>query len=133
MTIRKDDIKMNFYKSPVCGKIAMVLTGGQGELICCGEPMVELKANSTDAATEKHVPAVTVEGNRISVVIGSVVHPMTDAHSIQWIALETKKGFQMAHLKPEDQPTALFLLDESDTAVAVYEYCNLHGLWVKEL
>ena len=94
--------------------------------------MVELKANSTDAAGEKHVPVITVDGNKVHVVVGSVLHPMTEEHSIQFIALETKQGVQRKALLPTDQPVADFVLAEGDEVVAAYEYCNLHGLWKAE-
>ena len=101
-------------------------------IMCCGAPMDELKANTEDAALEKHVPAVTVDGNKISVVVGDVEHPMLEEHFIQWIYLETEKGGQRKALKPGDAPKAVFVV-EDDKPVAVYEYCNLHGLWKKDL
>ena len=98
-----------------------------------GEPQVELTANTEDAAVEKHVPAVTVDVDTVSVVVGDVEHPMLDAHYIQFIVLETSKGYQVKYLKPEEKPVAEFVMAADEKAVAVYEYCNLHGLWVKEL
>ena len=95
--------------------------------------MKELKAGTTDAAVEKHVPAVTVEGNKVHAVVGSVEHPMLDNHYIQFIALETEKGFQVKNLAPGQQPEADFLVADGDKAVAVYEYCNLHGLWKADI
>ena len=80
----------------------------------------------------KHVPVITVEGNKVHVVVGSVLHPMTEEHSIQFIALETKQGVQRKALLPTDQPVADFVLAEGDEVVAAYEYCNLHGLWKVE-
>ncbi|MBQ3924033.1 MAG: desulfoferrodoxin [Firmicutes bacterium] len=97
-----------------------------------GEPQVELTANTEDAAVEKHVPAVTVDGDTVSVVVGDVEHPMLDAHYIQFIYLETDKGVQMKMLSPGEAPKAVFELDGA-APVAVYELCNLHGLWKKEL
>ena len=85
-------------------------------------------ANATDAAREKHVPVVTVEGNTVSVTVGSVEHPMTEEHYITWIYLETEKGGQRKALKPGEAPSATFTLID-DEPVGVYEYCNLHGLW----
>ena len=95
--------------------------------------MVELTANTTDAATEKHVPVVSIDGAKLDVVVGEVEHPMTEEHLITMIVLETKKGFQVAELTAEDAPKASFAIAEGDEAVAVYEYCNLHGLWVAQL
>ena len=76
---------------------------------------------------------VTVEGNKVTVVVGSVEHPMTEAHLISWIVLETKKGWFRKHLNHTDKPVAIFTLEEGDEAVAAYEYCNLHGFWKTEI
>ena len=78
---------------------------------------------------EKHVPVYSVDGNLVSVKVGSVEHPMLDVHSIQWIAVESKQGVQIKYLQPGQAPEAVFALAEGDELVAVYEYCNLHGLW----
>lgn len=91
--------------------------------------MTELTANTTDAAVEKHVPVVTVNGNTVEVNVGSVTHPMEEKHFIEWIALETKNGNQLKYLKPGDAPKAVFALTEGDEVVRAYAYCNLHGLW----
>lgn len=103
------------------------------KLVCCGEEMKELVANTVDAALEKHTPAVTVEGNKVTAVVGSVEHPMLEEHYIQWIYLETTKGAYRRDLKPGEKPCAEFLLSEGEKPVAVYEYCNLHGLWKTEI
>ena len=89
--------------------------------------MKELVPNTTDAAQEKHVPVVTRENNRITVTVGSVEHPMTPEHYIEFIVLETANGFRVANLNPGDKPSVDFYEDEP--VIAVYEYCNLHGLW----
>ena len=94
-----------------------------------GEEMKPLVPNTSDGAGEKHVPVVQAEGQTVTVTVGSVEHPMLEAHSIQWILLETKEGRQRKALKPGDKPTAVFVLAPGDTVVAAYEYCNLHGLW----
>lgn len=95
--------------------------------------MGELKANTTDAAVEKHVPDVKVDANMISVQVGSTAHPMQEEHYIQWISLKTNQGSQIKFLEPGAAPNVVFALADGETAIAVYEYCNLHGLWVKEL
>ena len=95
--------------------------------------MEELLANTTDAATEKHVPVVEVSGNNIMVKVGKVDHPTEDAHYIQWIYVETEKGGQKKTLKPGEKAESVFALAGGDKAIAVYEYCNLHGLWKKDL
>ena len=124
---------LKFYKCEHCGNVAVKVYDKKVPLMCCGEKMVELTANTTDAATEKHVPVVAVDGAKVDVVVGEVEHPMTEEHLITMIVLETKKGFQVAELTAEDAPKASFAVAEGDEAVAVYEYCNLHGLWVATL
>ena len=103
------------------------------DVFCCGEPMEELIPGTTDAAVEKHVPEFTVNGNIVDVTVGSVEHPMLDAHYIEWIVLETASGYQMKYLNPGEKPEADFVLAEGEKAVAAYEYCNLHGLWKAEV
>ena len=124
---------MKFYKCETCGNIITKLNDAGVPVMCCGKPMTELVPGSTDAAFEKHVPAVSVDGNKITVQVGEVEHPMLDEHFIQFIVLETADGFMKKTLKPGDKPVAEFILSDGDKAVAAYEYCNLHGLWVKEI
>ncbi|MBR4904120.1 MAG: desulfoferrodoxin [Selenomonadaceae bacterium] len=115
-------------------KSIIMLIGGNGENISCdGKPMNFLKANTVDASQEKHVPQVTVDGKKVTVKVGSIEHPMTEAHLIQWIYLQTKKGGQYVHLTAADKPVAEFILADDDTALAAYEYCNLHGLWKADI
>lgn len=120
---------MKFYKCNTCGNIMELIEASGVPVICCGETMKELIPGTSDGAMEKHVPVVTVEGNRVFVEVGSVIHPMTEAHYIQWIAIETKKGCQRAMLDPTMEPKAEFILTEGDEVLAAYEYCNLHSLW----
>ena len=98
-------------------------------VVCCGQKMTELIPGTSDGAHEKHVPVVTVDGNKVSVAVGAVDHPMLDVHFIEWIAIETSAGAQRKVLKPGDAPKAEFVLAEGETFVAAYAYCNLHGLW----
>ena len=96
--------------------------------------MKELVPGSVDAATEKHVPVVEVKGNEVFVKVGEVAHPMMDNHYIGFIALETAQGVQIKYLDPNDEAAeATFALADGDRAVCAYEYCNLHGLWKKDL
>ena len=113
--------------------IIMLITGGGQEISCGGKPMNFLTANTTDAAQEKHVPQVTVDGKKVSVKVGSVEHPMTEAHLIQWIYLQTKRGGQYVHLTATDKPEAEFIVADDDEPIAAYEYCNLHGLWKADI
>ena len=121
---------MKVVKCEGCGKVAIIVKDSACPTKCCGEDMVELEANTTDAASEKHVPVVIREGNKISVSVGSVDHPMTEEHSIEWIGLEADDGFRIAYLNPGDAPQANFYSEEP--VKAVYAYCNLHGLWKTE-
>ena len=125
------DIK--FFKCEHCGNIVIKVVDAGVPVMCCGEKMVELVAGSVDAAVEKHVPVVEVEGSVVRVKVGEVEHPMTEEHLIQFVVLVTEKGYQVAQLTAENEPKAEFVLAEGDVAVKVYEYCNLHGLWVNEL
>jgi len=122
-------MKISFYECKKCGKVVAMLKGSPCDTMCCGEAMTELTANTTDAAVEKHVPVVTVNGNTVEVNVGSVTHPMEEKHFIEWIALETKNGNQLKYLKPGDAPKAVFALTDGDEVVRAYAYCNLHGLW----
>ena len=121
-----------FYLCGACKNLVYMVDKKVCTPKCCGETMIELNANTTDAAQEKHVPAVTVNGNMLEVKVGSVEHPMTEAHYIQWIFVETEKGGQIKYLTPQDKPEACFAIVD-DRALAVYAYCNLHGLWKTEL
>lgn len=125
---------MRVFRCNKCKNTITFLTEKSGcTPMCCGEEMVELKANTTDAATEKHVPVVEINGSTVTVCVGEVEHPMLEEHYIQFIILETSNGYYKADLKPGDKPVATFVLPEGVKAVAAYELCNLHGFWKKEL
>ena len=98
-------------------------------MMCCGEKMTELVPNTSDGAGEKHVPVVKINGNEVEVRVGEVDHPMLPEHFIQWIYVQTNKGGMRKVLNPNEAPAATFALTEGEEVVAVYEYCNLHGLW----
>ena len=122
-----------FYLCKHCGNIIQKVEDAGVPVVCCGTPMTELVPNTTEAAFEKHLPVVTIQGNTVKVEVGSVEHPMSEAHLISWIALETKRGWMRVHLKHTDKPVAYFTLEDGDEAVAAYEYCNLHGFWKTEI
>lgn len=122
-----------FYLCELCGNLVGMIQESGVKMVCCGKEMTLLKANTEDASTEKHVPVVSVVSNTVKVDVGSVLHPMEEKHYIQWIYLETKNGGQMKRLKPGEEPKATFALSDGDEIVAVYEYCNLHGLWKTDL
>ena len=120
---------MKLFKCAHCGKIIAVLEKENIPTICCGEPMKEIVANTEEAAHEKHIPVYKVEGNIVSVEVGSTLHPMLDVHFIEFIMIETNLGRQRKVLKPGEEPKAKFALLEGEEVKAVYAYCNLHGLW----
>ncbi len=119
------------YKCSVCGNMVEVVHAGGGELVCCGQPMKLQNAGTTDGATEKHVPVIEKIEGGYRVKVGSVAHPMLEAHYIEWIELVcTECGKVMRkHLKPGDAPEAVF--ETKAEKVIAREYCNLHGLWEK--
>ena len=123
---------MKFYVCSHCGNIIAFVKSSGVPVVCCGEKMQELEPNTTDAAVEKHVPVVQVDGQKVTVTVGSTEHPMLPEHYIEWIALATKQGNQRKELKPGADPVAVFALAPSDDVVAAYAYCNLHGLWKAE-
>lgn len=120
---------MKFYICKGCGKIIAIVKDSACPTKCCGEAMQEIVPGTTDAAVEKHVPVLEVKDNKAYVTVGEVIHPMTEAHFIEWIAIETKNGNQRKTLTPTDEPKAVFPLLEGDEVLAVYAYCNLHSLW----
>lgn len=123
-------MKMGFYKCEKCGQIIAIVNETAAPIICCGQEMTKIVPNTNDAAQEKHVPVWSVQDGVVEVTVGSVDHPMTEAHYIQWIALQTKAGNQRKVLSPADAPKAVFYIASDDEVEAVYAYCNLHSLWV---
>lgn len=121
---------MKYYKCGTCGNIIEFMNASGVPVICCMKKMQEIIPGTSDGASEKHVPVITIEGSKVTVAVGEVMHPSTEEHYIQWITLETKKGAQRAILSPGDVPKAEFFLSEGDEVIAAYEYCNLHELWV---
>ena len=126
-------MSLEFYQCLHCGNIAIKPFDSGVPLVCCGEKMAKVEPNTVDAAREKHLPEVTIEGNAVRAQVGSVEHPMEEVHYITFVCLETEKGYQIAHLTPGMAPVATFAVAEGDKSVAVYEYCNKHGLWKVEL
>lgn len=124
---------MQIFKCKKCGKVVMILKNSSCGTFCCGEEMVELKANVVDAAVEKHVPVISVEGSVVEVRVGEVTHPMQEEHYIEWILLETNKSSHIVYLNPGEEPVAHFALADGEEVVSAYDYCNLHGLWKKDM
>ncbi|MCX7615514.1 MAG: desulfoferrodoxin family protein [Clostridiales bacterium] len=122
-----------FFICKHCGNIVGMIHSSGAPIVCCGEPMQELIPNTVDASKEKHVPVSSVNGHNVMVVVGSVEHPMTEEHHIEWIYLLTESGGQRKCLKPGDKPEATFALTNDDKPLLAYAYCNLHGLWKSEV
>jgi superoxide reductase len=119
--------KMEVYKCGVCGNIVEVLHGGEGELVCCGQPMKLLTENTVDAAKEKHVPVIEKVPGGVKVKVGSVAHPMEAKHYIEWIEIIADGTVYRKFLNPGDQPEATFQITAAK--IQAREFCNLHGLW----
>ena len=115
------------YKCGVCGNIVTVLHAGGGTLVCCNQPMNLLVENTTDAAQEKHVPVIEKIDGGFKVKVGSVAHPMTEEHFIEWIVIEAGGQVLLQMLRPGGAPEAVFKTDAKE--IKAREYCNLHGLW----
>jgi superoxide reductase len=123
--------KLQIYKCEVCGNVVEVIHAGAGELVCCGQPMKLFKENTTDAATEKHVPAIEKLEKGIKAKVGEVAHPMKEDHYIEWIEVIFPTGrANRQFLEPGQTPEAEFPCAEGK--VIVREYCNIHGLWKAE-
>lgn len=122
-------MEMKFYRCRHCGNIIAYVKNSGVAVVCCGEKMQELVANTVEASYEKHIPVVKVEGDRVEVRVGSIDHPMIPEHYIEWIALQTKQGNQRKALNPGDEPAVCFAICPGDEVEAAYAYCNLHGLW----
>ena len=124
--------KQKFFRCQYCGNLVGLIDDQGIPLVCCGEEMEELVPNSVDASNEKHVPAVTVSGDKISVQVGSVPHPMEEGHYISFVYVESECGGQRKCLKAGAEPSVEFCFTD-DKPIAVFAYCNLHGLWKIEL
>lgn len=122
-------MELKFYRCEHCGNIIVYLKASGVPVVCCGEKMKELIPGTVEAAVEKHIPVVTKEGSTVTVKVGSVEHPSTPEHYIEWIVLQTKNGNQRKVLQAGDQPVAEFALMDQDEVVTAFAYCNLHGLW----
>ena len=119
--------RLQIYKCEVCGNIVEILHEGAGELVCCGQPMKLLVANTVDAAKEKHVPVIEKTVTGVTVKVGSVAHPMEEKHYIEWIEIIADGKAYRQFLKPGDAPEATF--DIKATTIEAREHCNIHGLW----
>ena len=124
--------KQKFFLCSVCGNMAGLIFNKGVPMMCCGKKMDELVPNTVEASTEKHLPVISVSGSGIDVQIGSVLHPMAEDHHISFVYVETENGGQRKCLKTGDEPKLSFSFI-NDKPIAVYAYCNLHGLWKTEI
>ena len=125
-------MKAKFYICEHCGNLVTTIHNAGVPLVCCGEKMKELLPNTVEASGEKHLPVAELSGSTLTVTVGAVEHPMVDVHHIQRLFVETENGGQLRYLAPGQAPKAVFELG-SEKPVAVYAYCNLHGLWMTKL
>ena len=125
-------MKAKFYICRHCGNLIVKIHDAGVPVFCCGEKMEALIPNTVEASGEKHKPVAVVKNGVVSVSVGSVAHPMIPEHSIEWVFVETENGGQLKHLNPGSEPEVKFLVGD-EKVVAVYAYCNLHGLWMTEL
>ena len=121
-----------FYICEHCGNLVEMVHNAGVPMMCCGQKMKALEPGVVEASHEKHIPVVEVQGEKVFVNVGSVDHPMTEEHSILWVYLQTDKGGYRKNLEPGKEPKAVFSLND-EKPVAVYAYCNLHGLWKSEI
>ena len=121
---------IKFFRCSHCGKVIVKVVDSDVPTVCCGEAMKELVANTTDAVTEKHLPVVEKGRCKTTVKIGSVHHPMTPEHYINFIVMANANGYEIRFLNPGDSIEATF---KNDDYTKVYSYCNLHGLWMTKL
>jgi len=122
-----------FWRCNHCGNFAEKIINSGVPMICCGESMQELVPNTVEASVEKHLPVVTkIDEYSMKVEVGSAPHPMTPEHHIAFIYLETEVGGECIMLDVNGKPEAEFCICKHKP-VAVYEYCNLHGMWKTEI
>ena len=125
--------KNKFYICEKCGNIVEMIYDSGVNPHCCGQKMTKLEAGTVEASREKHIPVASVDGQVVTVAVGSVEHPMAEEHSILWVYLETDKGIQRKALEVGKAPRAIFNLAAGEKPIAAYAYCNLHGLWKTEI
>ena len=123
---------LDIYKCNECGNIVQVLVSGIGNLVCCGEPMEQLKAHTSDndELSDKHVPIfVDGDNNHKLIQIGSTLHPMSEEHHIRFVEVITndKNNLRVKYFSPNENPTVM--LENSDNNIKALAYCNIHGLW----
>ena len=121
-----------FFICEHCGNLIGMIHDAGVPMMCCGQKMTKLEPGTVEASHEKHIPAVDVDGDTVTVTSGSVEHPMTEEHHIVWVYLQTDRGGQRKCLEIGKSPVVTFALSD-EKPVAAYAYCNLHGLWKTEI
>lgn len=124
---------MKIYRCNKCGNILIVANDGGVIPTCCNEQMELLEAKTHDGIIEKHLPVVKCCEQEICVEVGEKLHPMEKEHYIQMIILETNKGYYLRKLTAKDEPKAKFKICESELPITVYEYCNIHSLYKRDV
>ncbi len=120
-------VKQQIYKCSLCGNMVSVVHAAGGALVCCNQPMTLLIENTTDAAQEKHIPVIEKVDGGYKVSVGSVLHPMTEDHLIEWIEFTADGKTCCQFLAPDQTPEVIFKTDAQ--SVGARAYCSLHGLW----
>lgn len=123
---------VKYYICERCGNLVEKIHSSGVDMVCCGQKMTELIPGKVEASHEKHIPVVERDGNKVKVTVGSVLHPMSKEHSILWVSLETDKGVHRKNLDVDGAPEVVFDLSD-ENPIAVYAYCNLHGLWKADI
>ncbi len=124
--------KLRFFKCNHCGNVVVKLVDNVVPIFCCGEKMEEIFANTIEASIEKHLPVVELKDDLVEIKVGSILHPMEESHYINFVAVETDNEYYIVSLLPGQTPEVKVFVGQSKV-IAVYEYCNLHGLWKTEL
>ncbi len=122
-------MKELFFICKHCGNIIAIINNSGVPIQCCDEDMQEIIPGTTEASEEKHIPVFKTEDDTVSVSVGSVEHPMTPEHYIEWVCIESNDGFQYKKLTPNMPPKVNFSLSKGDSVKAGYAFCNQHSLW----
>lgn len=122
----------DFYKCSACGNVVDIIEDSGKDITCCGKKLEKLEPNVVEASAEKHLPVAEIDGDIITVRVGTVEHPMVDEHFIKWVSVMSANRVQRVFLAPHQKPEAVFNVPE-EGEISVYEFCNIHGLWMIKL
>jgi superoxide reductase len=123
--------KKKIYYCRHCHNVIESLWDGRTDVFCCAEAMTELKANKEEAAVEKHIPVIQRDGNKVTVRVGDVAHPMTEDHYILFVEVYAgEKVYRHDFNKGDERAEAVFLIEEQN--ISARAFCNLHGLWATD-